>query len=68
MSINGKRDGFEREDLIQLAKTADIKKGRAEQMVQSVIEVIRRWPDYARKAGVSEDQLKKIKNSHRTNL
>lgn len=68
MSINGKRDGFEREDLIQMAKTADIKKVRAEQMVQRVIEVIRRWPDFARKVGVSEEQVKKIKNSHRTNL
>jgi serine/threonine-protein kinase HipA len=68
MSINGKRDGFEREDLIQLAKTADIKTGRAEQMVQNVIDIIRRWPDFAEKAGVNEEQVWKIKNSHRTNL
>jgi serine/threonine-protein kinase HipA len=68
MSMNGKRDGFDREDLIQLAKIADIKKLRAEQMVQHVIEVIRRWPDFAREAGVSEDHVKKIKDSHRTNL
>lgn len=68
MRLNGKRDGFDREDLIQLAKTADIKKGRAGQMVQRVIEVFHHWPDYARKAGVSEDHIKKIQNSHRTNL
>lgn len=68
MSINGKRDGFDREDLIQMAKTADIKKVRAGQMVQNVIEVIRRWPDFAKKAGVSEEQVKKIKDSHRINL
>ena len=64
MSINGKRDGFEREDLIQMAKKADIKKVHAEQMVQRVIEVIRRWPDIARNVGVSEEQVKKIENSH----
>jgi len=50
MSVNGKRDGFDREDLIQLARTADIKKVRAVQMVQRVNEVIRCWPDFARKA------------------
>jgi len=68
MSVNGKRDGFEREDLIQLAKTADIKKVRAGQMVQRVNEVIRCWPDFARKAGVNEEQIIKILDSHRTNI
>ena len=68
MSVNGKRDGFERDDLIQLANTADIKKVRAGQMVQRVNEVIRCWPDFARKAGVNEEQIIKIMDSHRTNI
>ncbi|MBL7111397.1 MAG: type II toxin-antitoxin system HipA family toxin [Bacteroidales bacterium] len=68
MSINGKRDGFKREDLVLLAKAADIKKTRAEQMIQRVIEVVRRWPDFAGKAGVNDEQVKKIQASHRTNL
>jgi len=68
MSINGKRDGFEREDLVLLAKTADIKKVRAELIIQRVIEVVRRWPDFVGKAGVSDEQVKKIQDSHRTSL
>jgi serine/threonine-protein kinase HipA len=68
MSMNGKRDGFEREDLLVLAKAADIKKARAEQMIQRVIEVVRRWPDFAVEAGVNDEQVKKIQASHRTNL
>ncbi len=68
MSVNGKRDGFECEDLLTLAKTADIKKARAEQMIQRVIEVVRRWPDFAGKAGVNDEQVKKIHASHRTKL
>ena len=68
MSVNGRRDGFEREDLLALAKAADIKKARAEQMIQRVIEVVRRWPDFAGKAGVNDEQVKKIQESHRTNL
>lgn len=68
MSVNGKRDGFEREDLLALAKAADIKKTRAEQMIQRVIEVVCRWPDFARKAGVNDEQIKKVKACHRTSL
>ena len=68
MSVNGKRDGFMREDLLALAKVADIKKARAEQMVERVIEAVRRWPDFAGKSGVSDVQAKQIQDSQRTNL
>ena len=68
MSVNGKRDGFKREDLLALSRAADIKKARAEQMIQRVIEVVRRWPDFAVEAGVNDEQVKKIQTSHRTNL
>ena len=68
MSVNGRRDGFERDDLLALAKAADIKKARAEQMIQRVIEVVRRWPDFAGEAGVNDEHVKKIQESHRTNL
>jgi len=68
MSVNGKRNGFEREDLLMLAKTAGIKKAHAEQMIQRVIEVVRRWPDFAGKAGVNDEQANKIHASHRTKL
>ena len=68
MSMNGKRDGFEREDLLALAKAADIKKARAEQMIQRVIEIVRHWPDFAEKAGVDAEQVKKVQTGHRTSI
>jgi serine/threonine-protein kinase HipA len=68
MSVNGKRDGFEREDLLALARAADIKKARAEQMVHRVIEAVRRWPDFAGEAGVTDARVKKIQAIQRTNL
>jgi len=68
MSVNGKRDGFMREDLLALAKVADIKKVRAEQMVDRVIEAVRRWPDFAGEAGVSDARIKEIQDSQLTNL
>ena len=68
MSVNGKRDGFALEDLLALAKAADIKRARAKQMVDRVIEVVRNWPDFAGEAGVSEERIKKIQAVQRTNL
>ncbi|MEJ2039945.1 MAG: HipA domain-containing protein, partial [Desulfosarcinaceae bacterium] len=61
-------DGFEREDLLMLAKTAGIKKSHAEKMIQRVIEVVSRWLDFAGKAGVNDEQANKIHASHRTKL
>jgi len=68
MSVNGKRDGFAFEDLLALAKAADIKRARAKQMIDRVIEVVRNWPDFAREAGVSEERIKQIQAVQRTNL
>jgi len=68
MSVNGKRDGFEREDLLALARAADIKKARAEQIIQRLIQVVHRWPDFAGKAGVSDEQVRQIQANHRTSL
>ena len=68
MSINGKRDEFEREDLIALSNVAGIKRDRANKMVDHVIETIRRWPDFAEEAGVANARVEKIQASQRTNL
>lgn len=68
MSVNNKREGFERDDLLALAGAADIKKARAEKMINRVIEVVSRWPDFAEKAGVGESRIKKIQAAQRTNL
>jgi len=68
MSVNGKRDGFALEDLLALAKAADIKRARAKQMIDRVIEVVRNWPDFAGEAGVSEERIKQIQTVQRTNL
>ena len=68
MSVNGKRDEFEHEDLLALAKAADIKKARAEQMVQRIIEAVHRWPEYAGEAGINDEHIKKIQARHRTSL
>ena len=68
MSINGKRDKFEREDLIALANVAGIKKAQANRMVDRVIETVRRWPEFAEEADIAEDRMAKIMASHRSSL
>lgn len=68
MSINGKREGFERKDLLALASTGGIKRARASQMLDSVIEAVRRWPDFAGKAEVPDRRAKEIQRNQRNEL
>ena len=68
MSINGKRDGFERDDLIALARAAGIKPRRARAIIDRVIEVLRNWPGFAETAGVAESRAAEITAHLRTGL
>lgn len=68
MSINGKRRGFIRDDLLSLAGLAGIKTPHANEMLDRVIDAVRNWDDYAEKAGVNEIQRDKIKTAHRIAL
>ena len=53
MTMNGKRDNFDREDFKACARAASMKRGRAETIVNEVVETVSRWRDYAEEAGVS---------------
>jgi serine/threonine-protein kinase HipA len=65
MSVNGKRDGIERTDLIALARAAGIKPPRAHEMIDRVLGVFRKWPDFARQAAVPAERIEEIgKNLH----
>jgi serine/threonine-protein kinase HipA len=68
MSIIGKRDNFEREDLVGLANMAGIKKAHANEMIDHVLESVRRWPAHADKAGIFEKHRMDIQASQRTQL
>ncbi len=68
MSVNGKRDHFEREDLISLAQMVGIKKRPANEMIDRVVETMRRWPDFAVMAGVPGERVMEIQRNLRTHL
>ena len=68
MSINGKRDGFTMEDFRACAKSALMKRGRAETIVEEVRAAVAQWPDYAAKARVAESWREQIQRNLRLTL
>jgi serine/threonine-protein kinase HipA len=68
MTLNGKRDDFLLEDFKACARTAGLKRGRAETIVAEVSETLSRWPDYAERAGVARDTARRIGKTLRLGL
>lgn len=65
MSLNGKRDGFDRSDLITFGRTAGLKAARVESLLDAVVDAVERWPDFAAEAGVLEEQVDDVQNGLR---
>ena len=61
LSVNGKRDGISRADLLNVAKQMNIKK--ADSIVTEVQEVVNNWSKYAKETGVESDLTKAIKGT-----
>jgi serine/threonine-protein kinase HipA len=68
MSLNFKQDNFVLDDFKACAKTASMKRGRAESILDEVTAVVSRWQDYADDASVSPDQRDKIQNALRLDI
>jgi len=56
MTMNLKQDEFTLEDFQACARTAGLKRGRAETIVNEIRSVIARWPGYADDVGVNPAQ------------
>jgi serine/threonine-protein kinase HipA len=65
MSINGKRDGFSRDDFRACAKTALMKRGRADAILDEAVEVVARWQVFASEAWVAPTQIAGVARDHR---
>jgi len=65
MTMNGKSDGFTLADCRARAKSALMKRGRAEAIVEEVRAAVAKWPDYAEQAQVLIDWRKQIQRHHR---
>jgi serine/threonine-protein kinase HipA len=68
MTMNGKRDGFTRADFRACAKSALMKRGRADAIVEEVRAAVSKWPDYAEQAQVLPPWRKQIQQSLRLEL
>lgn len=68
MSIQGKRDEFEMDDLLALASTAGIKKPKARKIMVEVKNALAQWSQFAIQAGVFEEHQMKIEKSLRYGL
>lgn len=61
MSINGKYDDINRNDILELVKNMNIKK--ANQKIDKIIDVVSRWKDFAKEAKVTAEQIKLIQST-----
>jgi serine/threonine-protein kinase HipA len=68
MTLNGKRDGFTMKDFEVCAKTALMKRGRAQTIVEEVRAAVVRWPEFASLARLADEWRDQIQKTHRLTL
>ena len=66
ITVNGKRDGFDRKDLLAVSKPYDIK--GATEILDQVTNAVAGWSGIAKECGVDGALVKKIAATHRTGL
>lgn len=62
MQINGKKWDIAAEDLLELARTYDIRRPR--ERLQQIANVISGWPEFGKRAGVPDDEIRRIGGFH----
>ncbi len=65
MTLNGKRDGYTFKDFAACEKSALMKRGRAEKIIDEVRAAVMDWPMFAAEAHVADEWRDKIQNTHR---
>jgi len=68
MTMNGKRDDFAVDDFRACAKSALLKRGRTETIIDEVRAAVSKWPDYADQAELAANWRKQIQKHHRLDL
>ena len=65
MTLNGKRDGFERADFEAAGKTVALKRGRALAILDEVAQAVQHWKEFAKEGGVPSELADRIAQAHR---
>jgi serine/threonine-protein kinase HipA len=68
MTMNGKRDRFTLADFRACAKTALMKRGRADAIVEEVRSSVLHWPNFAEQSQVPNAWQKQIQRNHRIEI
>ncbi|GHT56379.1 toxin HipA [Bacteroidia bacterium] len=63
MAINGKRDGFTKADLLQVAKSMNIKK--VNEIIEEVVHAVSQWGKFAKEAEIPQRQSAMIEHTLR---
>ncbi len=66
MSLNGKRDHFTLQVLIDVGESISISK--PETVINEVITAVERWPEYAKTAGIKNEVINEIAKYQRTTI
>jgi serine/threonine-protein kinase HipA len=65
MTLNGKRDGFTREDFAAAGRALSLQRGRAQEILTEVTAVVARWPEFAHAAAVDAPHIAGIQSTLR---
>ncbi len=68
MQINGKRDNFKIEDLIELGKKADLSEIKVKRIIKDISVVVSKWKDYFEEAKVTNELVEMVDGKLRLNL
>ena len=68
MSLNGKRDGFDIDDLIAFAGVSGIKNTKAKAILSEVTSAVSSWRRFAEDAGMPETDIDRIEQTQRRHL
>jgi serine/threonine-protein kinase HipA len=68
MSLNGKRDDFQLDDLLAFANAAGLKKARTMVLLREIAASVQNWSNYAAAAGVSASDRGRIENTFRLHV
>jgi serine/threonine-protein kinase HipA len=68
MSLNGKRDGFDLEDLLTFAAAGGVKQSRAKSILTEVSAAVSQWRRFAQDAGMPDTDIDRIARTQRSEL
>lgn len=68
MSLNGKRDKFEGQDIIAFAALGGLKKSKTNSLIAEVSAAVAQWKKHAKAADIAVEDVNRIARTHRHEL